>query len=93
VPAEGLVKIIGIDPGLAATGVGIIHGRGMQVHHFAYGTIRTPAHQPQPDRLARIYRCLCDLLAEEAPHLMVVEDAFSLERYPKSGLTLGKVRG
>jgi crossover junction endodeoxyribonuclease RuvC len=93
VPAEGLVKIIGIDPGLAATGVGIIHGRGMQVHHFAYGTIRTPAHQPQPDRLARIYRCLCDLLAEEAPHLMVVEDAFSLERYPKSGLTLGKVTG
>jgi crossover junction endodeoxyribonuclease RuvC len=93
VPAGGLVKIMGIDPGLAATGVGIVHGRGMQVHHFAYGTIRTPVHHPQPERLARIYRRLCDLLANETPDLMVVEDAFFLERYPKSGLTLGKVTG
>jgi crossover junction endodeoxyribonuclease RuvC len=93
VPAGGVVKIIGIDPGLAATGIGIVHGRGMQVHHFAYGAIRTPAHQPQPDRLVRIYRRLCSLLDAETPDLMVVEDAFSLERYPKSGLTLGKVTG
>lgn len=92
-PAGGLVKIMGIDPGLAATGVGIVHGRGMRVYHFAYGTIRTPAHHPQPERLVRIYRRLCDLLADEAPDLMVVEDAFFLERYPKSGLTLGKVTG
>lgn len=92
-PAGGLVKIIGIDPGLAATGVGIVQGRGMQVQHFAYGTIRTPAHHPQAERLVRIYHRLRGLLADEAPDLMVVEDAFSLERYPKSGLTLGKVTG
>jgi crossover junction endodeoxyribonuclease RuvC len=93
VPAGGLVKIMGIDPGLAATGVGIVHGRGMKVCHFAYGTIRTPAHHPQPERLARIYRRICDLLTDESPDLLVIEDAFSLERYPKSGLTLGKVTG
>jgi crossover junction endodeoxyribonuclease RuvC len=93
VPAGGVVKIIGIDPGLAATGIGIVHGRGMKVHHFAYGIIRTLAHQPQPDRLARIYQRLCGLLNQEAPDLMVVEDAYSLDRYPKSGLTLAKVTG
>ena len=93
-PSAGArVKIIGIDPGLAATGIGLVRGRGMRVDGFAYGTIQTKAHQPLPGRLEIIYNRLCRLLADEAPDLMVVEDAFSLERYPKSGLTLGKVTG
>ncbi len=92
-PADGMVKIVGIDPGLAATGIGIVSGRGMKVHQFAYGTIRTAAHQALADRLTLIYQRLCRLLVKELPDLMVVEDAFSLGRFPKSGLTLGKVTG
>ena len=89
----GPVKVLGIDPGLAATGIGLVRGRGMRVDGFAYGTVRTPAHQPLALRLESIYQKLCALLVAEAPDLMVVEDVFSLERYPKSGLTLGKVTG
>ena len=87
------VKVLGVDPGLAATGIGLVRGCGLRVDGFAYGTIRTSARQPLALRLEIIYQKLCSLLDEEVPDLMVVEEVFSLERYPKSGLTLGKVTG
>ncbi len=88
-----MVKIVGIDPGLADTGVGVVTGRALEVAGFAYGGIHTPARTPLPDRLDRIHSRLSALLSEERPGLMVVEDIFSLQRYPKSGITLGKVTG
>ncbi len=87
------MTIVGIDPGLADTGVGVVSGGGMRVAAFAYGAIRTPSQAPLPDRLDRIHSRLSALLREEKPGLMVVEDVFSLQRYPKSGITLGKVTG
>ena len=88
-----MIKIIGIDPGLAATGFGIVEGRGLTVESFRYGSIRTSKNTPLPARLDRIYSKLLVILKEERPDFMVVEDVFSLDRYPKSGITLGKVAG
>jgi crossover junction endodeoxyribonuclease RuvC len=88
-----VVTIVGIDPGLAATGVGVISGRAMEVATFAYGSVRTPSTMPLPNRLDRIYSRLSALLSEQAPDLAVVEDVFSLKQYPKSGIILGKVTG
>jgi crossover junction endodeoxyribonuclease RuvC len=87
------MKIVGIDPGLAATGIGIVRGRGLKVEGFAYGAINTPRAKTQAERLAHIYRKLQEVLHRETPDLMVVEDVFSLEKYPQSGITLGKVTG
>ena len=87
------IKIIGIDPGLAATGLGIVRGRGMRVDGFSYGSINTSKNTPLPARLDIIFSKLLELLESEKPDFMVVEDVFSLERYPKSGITLGKVAG
>jgi crossover junction endodeoxyribonuclease RuvC len=86
-------KIIGIDPGLADTGVGIVEGAGGQIESYAFGAIRTTAGRRIEDRLDRIYSRLTSLLSEERPDLMVVEDVFSLPENPKSGITLGKVCG
>lgn len=87
------LKIIGIDPGLADTGVGIISGRGRQVDRFAYGSIHTPASDETAQRLHLIFTRLVSIIASESPDLMIVEDIFSLGKYPKSGITLGKVSG
>ena len=46
-----------------------------------------------PERLNLIYSRLVPVLEDEQPDLMVVEDSFSLEKYPKSGILLGKVTG
>ncbi len=88
-----MIRVLGIDPGLAATGVGVVSGAGRRVAGAAYGAVRTPAGDPLPARLDQIYEAVASLLREQAPSLMVVEDVFSLGRYPKSGITLGRVSG
>jgi len=88
-----MIKVIGIDPGLASTGIGIVSGKGIRVSGFSFGCISTHRHLNLPDRLNRIYSKLTALLKDERPDLMVVEDAFFLERYPTSGIVLGKVTG
>ena len=88
-----MMKFIGIDPGLSSTGVGIVTGEGLEVEGFSFGSINTPSRLALPNRLDHIYSRLRSLLEDEKPDFMVVEDIFSLEKYPKSGITLGKVSG
>jgi len=88
-----MIKIVGIDPGLAATGIGIVRGNGSAVDEFAFTNIRTSSARPVAERLNGLYGRLQSILADEAPDLMVVEDVFSLPRNPKSGIMLGKVSG
>ena len=86
-------KLIGIDPGLAATGIGVVSSRRQKVTDFAYGVVRTDQRSAIPARLEKIYSRLHRLFEDEKPDLIVVEDIFSLDRYPRSGITLGKVCG
>ncbi len=88
-----MIKIIGIDPGLAATGIGIVRGTGLKVDGYSYGSINTSKSISLPTRLNQIFSKLLLVLNDEKPDLMVVEDVFSLEKYPKSGIILGKVAG
>ena len=88
-----MIKVIGIDPGLSATGVGIVRGTGLKVKGFSFGSIHTSKKLPLPGRLDKIFSNLLMVLKNEKPDLMVVEDVFSLPKYPKSGITLGRVTG
>lgn len=88
-----MVKVVGIDPGLAATGIAVIEGAALSVSRYSYGCIQTSARLDVPFRLNRIYNQLTSFLKDQAPDFVVVEDVFSLERFPKSGLVLGKVTG
>lgn len=85
--------VIGIDPGLAETGIGIISGTGLKVDSYSFGSIKTPKTDSLAVRLDLIYSRLMTVLKGQAPDLMVVEDVFSLNRYPKSGILLGNVTG
>jgi crossover junction endodeoxyribonuclease RuvC len=88
-----MIKIIGIDPGLSATGVGVVSGKGLSVREYSYGSIHTSKEFPIAKRLHQIYSKLTDVLQKESPDHMVVEDVFSLSEYPQSGILLGKVTG
>ena len=52
--------IIGLDPGLACTGWGVIRAEGNRLTHVANGQIRTDAKAPLPDRLVRLEAMLGD---------------------------------
>ena len=88
-----MIKIIGIDPGLSATGIGLVQGIGSTIKGYSFGSINTSKNNSLPDRLDHIFSKLLQILKDENPDLMVVEDVFSLEKYPKSGITLGQVSG
>jgi len=86
-------KIIGVDPGLAATGIGIVSGKGVKISSFAFGSINTCANGSMQSRLSQIFAQILSVLKNEKPDLMVIEDVFFMPKYPKSGITLGKVSG
>jgi crossover junction endodeoxyribonuclease RuvC len=88
-----MTKIMGIDPGLAATGIGIVRGLGLKVAGYSFGCITTSSAFALPERLDRIFSKLFHLFSEEAPDVVVVEDVFSLREHPKSGISLGQVSG
>lgn len=87
------IKILGIDPGLADTGIGIVTGQGHKVHGFAFGVVHTNSKDSPALRLEQIFDRLCELLVAEKPDVVVLEDVFSLEKYPRSGISLGQVCG
>lgn len=89
----GMIKVIGVDPGLSSTGVGIVRGMGLKVDGFSFGSIHTSKNLPLPNRLDQIFSHLLTVLSDEKPDLMVVEDVFSVEKFPNAGITLGKVAG
>jgi len=90
---HAMVKVIGVDPGLASTGVAVVEGRDIDVSRYSFGLISTKAGQLLPERLNHIFRLLKNTLEEETPDLLVVEDVFSYPGYPKSGIRLGNVTG
>ena len=88
-----MVKVIGIDPGLAETGIGFVSGYNLEISSYSFGKISTSKNDPLPGRLNYIFSKIASLLEEEKPDLMVIEDVFFLKEHPLSGLILGQVSG
>lgn len=86
------VRLLGLDPGLARTGWGLIQVEGARLAHLAHGTITTRAADPLPVRLATLHRGLGDVLAAHPPDAVAVEEVFQ-NRNPQSTLKLGEARG
>lgn len=85
--------VIGVDPGLAGTGIGIVSGEKLKIDNYSFGAINTSKSDSLSQRLEHIYTKLFSILKTRSFDLMVVEDIFSLDKYPKSGILLGKVAG
>ncbi len=88
-----MIKVVGIDPGLAGTGIGVVRGENRKILGYSFGSIDTKKKDPTCSRLNTIHTRVFDFLKSENPDLVVIEDIYSLEKYPKSGIMLGKVVG
>ena len=86
------MRIIGIDPGIAIVGYGIIDyvsGKFRPVH---YGSIETPANTPVEDRLQTISDVLGTLLKAYRPEHMAIEELF-WNTNQKTGIVVAEARG
>jgi crossover junction endodeoxyribonuclease RuvC len=86
------VRIIGIDPGLQATGWGVIAAEGAQLKDIDHGIFRTTTRMGDPDRLNLIFEGLRDVIKRHQPNKAVIEEIFVKDN-PRSALRLGLARG
>jgi len=84
--------VLGVDPGLAKVGWGVIDGRGPSFRLVAYGALRTSGDDPHAERLRRIYDELSRVIAEHRPAVMAIEEVFQ-GRNARSALLAGEGRG
>ena len=68
--------ILGIDPGLAIVGWGVIEFQQNRFRPLAYGSIQTPAGMETPERLLVIHRELSDIIKKYHPEQMAIEELF-----------------
>jgi crossover junction endodeoxyribonuclease RuvC len=87
------MKAIGVDPGLAMTGFGIVETLPRGGRACDWGAIRTEAGCPVPIRLKTIYDELKRLFEKWRPDLIALEEVFVLKQFPKAAIQLGEVRG
>lgn len=85
-------RILGLDPGLARTGWGLIEAEGNRLRHVAHGAVATDAGSPLAVRLLRLWDGLGAVIAAHRPDEAAVEEVF-LNRNPQSTLKLGHARG
>jgi crossover junction endodeoxyribonuclease RuvC len=86
------VKVLGIDPGTAACGYGIVHGSGGRLRAVCHGWWRTPAGQAPELRLRTIYDGVTALIAEHAPEAVALEESF-VGADARTALSVGQARG
>ncbi len=86
------MRILGIDPGSENTGYGLIESDGSCHTAVAYGTVRTQARRPFPERLLKIYTELSRLLQREKADVLAIEEVFHAANV-QSALRLGHARG
>ena len=87
------VKAIGIDPGLAMTGFGVVETLSRGGKACDWGAIRTESDCPISLRLKIIYDGVKELLEKWRPNLLAMEQVFVLKQFPKAAIQLGEVRG
>ena len=93
------MRILGIDPGSAVTGFGLVEhvgrggsGAGDEILHRAHGTLRSPVGLGAAGRLAALYAALVEVISCHEPDAAVVERVF-VAANPRSALVLGQARG
>lgn len=87
------MRILGIDPGLAIVGWGVVERvNGMVFRPVAYGSINTPAHTDIGSRLSLIYKHMDHLLEKYHPDEMAMEELYFTNNRT-TGIAVAEARG
>lgn len=84
------MRILGIDPGLNATGYGIIEEKGFKL--IEAGVIRTGSNTPIQDRITKIFDEIAGLIRDHKPSVLVLEKIYSHYKHPATAILMGHAR-
>ena len=86
------MRILGLDPGIATVGFGIVDTEKNRQRLVSCGVITTPAHTPLTQRLDQIYTDLEELIRTYQPEVMAVEELF-FNTNITTGISVAQGRG
>jgi len=86
------VKILGLDPGTAITGYGLINADKGAYQLEEFGALRTPAGRPAHERLCMLYDALNSLLDRSQPDQVAIEQLF-FNKNTTTAVPVGQARG
>ena len=86
------MRVIGIDPGTAITGWGVVEFNSGKLESINCGCIKTTPKQSNGERLKKIYEDLLALIADTTPDEMAIEKIF-FNTNVKTALSVGQARG
>jgi crossover junction endodeoxyribonuclease RuvC len=86
------VIAIGIDPGTASCGFGVVRLQSGTLSLVDAGVVRTPSDAPDADRLGQLHRALRELLDQHRPDRVAIERLF-FQRNVQTAMAVGQARG
>lgn len=86
------MRLMGVDPGLASTGYGVISAEGSRIVHIAHGVITTDNSQSPGDRLSRIFDAVTELVAQYEPRAAGIESLYFANNVT-SAIPVAQARG
>jgi crossover junction endodeoxyribonuclease RuvC len=86
------VKVLGIDPGTAACGFGIVHASGGRLRAVEFGWWQTSPRDAPQVRLRRIHDEVADLIARHEPAAVALEESY-VGADARTALSVGQARG
>ncbi len=86
------MRILGIDPGYAILGYGIVEMKGNHFQVCGYGAVTTEASMDMTDRLKCLYSSLTEIIAEYEPEVASIEELF-FNTNTKTAIMVGQARG
>lgn len=89
---DEIMIIVGIDPGIAIVGYGVVEYIGNKFKVIDYGAITTPATMSSPERLKSVYDDLTDILLKYSPDAVAIEELF-FNKNVKTAIQVGQARG
>lgn len=84
--------VLGIDPGTARLGYGLLRKTGSKLEHLEHGCFETPKTMPQAERLSFLHGKLGELIDRHGPELAGVEKLF-FQKNAKTAMTVSEARG
>jgi len=86
------MRVVGVDPGVAITGYGIIDFEGRNYNVVEYNYIKTEPNKPLAERLRVIYRNLMAVFQQFKPDQLAVEELF-FNKNVRTVMAVGQARG
>ncbi|RKL64287.1 crossover junction endodeoxyribonuclease RuvC [Thermoanaerobacteraceae bacterium SP2] len=84
--------IMGIDPGIAISGYGLVNNKNYKNTVIEYGVLRTNSSKSMPKRLEYIFNGYMELIRKYSPEAIAVEELF-FNKNAKTIITVGQARG